>query len=154
MNPERKYPPFETRDRIKKWCDLQERAHSDVVKKLYTWGVWADEADQIVSELITNNYLNEERFARAFARGRFRIKRWGWKKIERELKQKSVSKYSIALAREEIDPEDYNETLKEVLAKKRPFIKGKSDWERNQKLLRYAVGRGYEYEEVLKLLED
>lgn len=154
MSSQRKYPPFETRDRIKKWCDLQERAHSDVIKKLYTWGVWTDEANQIISELISDNYLNEERFARAFARGRFRIKSWGWKKIERELKQKSVSKYSIALAREEIDPDDYTETLKRILEKKRPLIKAKSDWERNQKLLRYAVGRGYEYEEVLKLLED
>lgn len=154
MSNQRKYPPFETRDRIKKWCDLQERAHSDVVKKLYTWGVWADEANQIVSELISDNYLNEERFARAFARGKFRIKNWGWKKIEMSLKQKSVSKYSIALAREEIDPDDYTDTLKRVLEKKRPLIKAKSDWERNQKLLRYAVGRGYEYEEVLKLLED
>ena len=124
------------------------------MKKLYTWGVWTDEANQIIAELISDNYLNEERFARAFARGKFRIKRWGWKKIERELKQKSVSKYSISLAREEIDPHDYTETLKEVLEKKRPLIKAKSEWERNQKLLRYAVGRGYEFEEVLKFLAE
>jgi len=154
LSTQRKYPPFETRDRIKKWCDLQERAHSDVVKKLYSWGVWADEADQIVAELISDNYLNEERFARAYARGRFRIKKWGWKKIEMGLKQKSVSKYSIALAREEIDANEYTETLRDVLNKKRPLIKAKSEWERNQKLLRYAVGRGYEFEEVLRLLDD
>jgi len=154
LTPERKYPPLETRDRIKKWCDLQERAHSDVAKKLYTWGVWADEAGQIIAELISENYLNEERFARAFARGKFRIKRWGWRKIEMELKQKSVSKYSIDFARQEIDPDEYMETLKEVLDKKRPYIKAKSDWERNQKLLHYAVKRGFEYEKVLKLLGD
>ena len=148
MAIERKYPPFETRDRIKKWCDLQERAHSDVTKKLKTWGVFHDEADQIISELISENYLNEERFARAFARGKFRIKKWGWKKIEVELKRKYVSKYSIALAKEEIEESDYLATLEEVIEKKRRFVKGDSEWEINQKLIRFALGKGYSYEDI------
>lgn len=152
MDKPRKYPPFETRDRIKKWCDLQERAHSDVVRKLYDWGVFKDEIDQIVAELISENYLNEERFARAYARGKFRIKNWGWRKIEMGLKQKSVSSYCIKLAREEIDPDEYSEVLKTVIEKKRRFVKGKSEWEKNQKLLRFAVGRGFEPEMVIEFL--
>lgn len=150
----RKYPPFETRDRIRVWCDLQERAHSDVAKKLYSWGVYTDEINQIISELISANYLNEERFARAFAGGKFRIKKWGWKKIEIELKRKNVSKYSIALAKEELDDEDYLGTLKEVIDKKRNFVKANSDWELHQKLIRFALGKGYSYEDIQKVMGD
>ncbi len=154
MGEERKYPPFETRERIRKWCDQQERAHSEVSRKLYSWGVYGDEIDQIVVELISDNFLNEERFARAFARGKFRIKKWGWKKIQNELRRKGVSKYSIALAHEEIEEADYFETLKELLEKKRPFIKSKSHWEENQKLIRFAVNKGYSFDEVKKVIGD
>jgi len=154
VSVERKYPPFETRERIRKWCDQQERAHSDVSRKLHTWGVYGDEIDQIIIELISDNYLNEERFARAFARGKFRIKKWGWKKIQNELRRKGVSKYSIALAHEEIEESDYLETLKELLEKKRPFIKSKSTWEESQKLMRFAVNKGYSFDDVKKVMGD
>lgn len=154
MGQERKYPPFETRDRIRKWCDLQERAHSDVSKKLYSWGVFTDEIDQIIAELISDNYLNEERFARAFARGKFRIKKWGWKKIEIELKRKKVSSYSIALAKKELEDEDYLGTLQALIDKKRNFVKADTEWELNQKLIRFALGKGYSYEDVQKVMGD
>jgi len=154
MDEGRKYPPFETRDRIRTWCDLQERAHSDVAKKLYSWGVYRDEIDQIISDLISDNYLNEERFARAFVTGKFRIKKWGWKKIEMELKRKQVSKYSIAIARQELDDEEYLDTLKELIEKKRNFVKANSDWELNQKLIRFALGKGYSYEDIQKVMGD
>ena len=154
MKSQRKYPPFETRSRIKKYCDMQERAHTDVVSKLYDWGLYRDEIDQIVAELISENYLNEERFARAYARGKFRIKNWGWRKIEMGLKQKSVSAHCIKLARQEIDPHEYVEVLKAVIAKKRRSVSGRSEWEKNQKLLRFAVGRGFEPNEVLEILSQ
>lgn len=154
MAEERKYPPFETRNRIRTWCDLQERAHSDVVKKLYSWGVYRDEIDQIISELISDNYLNEERFARAFVSGKFRIKKWGWNKIETELKRKQVSKYSIAIAKKELEEEDYLGTLKQLIEKKRPLVKAKSDWELNQKLIRFAMSKGYTYEDIQSVMGD
>ena len=154
MAEERKYPPFETRNRIRTWCDLQERAHSHVVKKLYSWGVYRDEIDQIISELISDNYLNEERFARAFVSGKFRIKKWGWNKIETELKRKQVSKYSIAIAKKELEEEDYLGTLKQLIEKKRPLVKAKSDWELNQKLIRFAMSKGYTYEDIQSVMGD
>jgi len=143
-----KYPPFETREKIKRWCDMQERAHSEVIQKLRSWSVDHDDAEQILSELIGENYVNEERFARAFASGKFRIKKWGWQKIKISLKQKGISDYSIRLAKEEIDDDDYRQTLVELLSKKWPLIKANSDWEAKQKLLKYAVGRGYHHEDV------
>jgi regulatory protein len=148
-----KYPPFETRARIKAWCDRQERAHSDVVKKLKTWNVAADDIDQIVSELISGNYLNEERFAKAYASGKFNISKWGWTKIEYGLKQKQVSSYSISLARAEMDQEDILSTLDQLLRKKASFVKSKSVWERNQKLYKFARGRGFDHADIKRILD-
>lgn len=148
-----KYPPFETRARIKAWCDRQERAHSDVVKKLKTWNVAAEDIEQIVSELISGNYLNEERFAKAYASGKFNISEWGWTKIEYGLKQKRVSSYSIRLAKAEIDQEDVLSTLNQLLQKKSSFIKSKSIWERNQKLYKFARGRGFDHVDIKRILD-
>lgn len=149
-----KYPPFETRERIKKWCDLQERAHSDAIKKLQSWNVHPDDAEQIVAELISENYLNEERFARAFTSGRFRIKKWGWGKIKKALIQKGVSIYSIELAKEEIKSDEYRAVLIEIIQKKWPLIKAKSNWEAKQKLLRYAAGKGYKPDEIYSVINN
>lgn len=148
-----KYPPFETRARIKAWCDRQERAHFDVVNKLRTWNVASGDAEQIVSELISGNYLNEERFAKAYASGKFKISKWGWTKIEYGLKQKRVSSYSIGLAKTEIEPDDIRETLNQLLHKKAGFIKSKSMWERNQKLYKFARGRGFDHADIKHILD-
>lgn len=137
-----------------KWCAMQERAHFDADVKLRSWGVPEDEREQIIVELISDNFLNEERYARAFARGKFRMKKWGWNKIKMELKRKGVSKYSTALAKEEIEADEYAEALREVIRKKWPLINAKNEWERTQKLLQYAASRGYEYEIVQKCLEE
>jgi len=149
-----KYPPFETREKIKHWCALQERAHGDVIKKLRTWSVDEEDAEQILTELISENFVNEERFARAFASGKFKIKKWGWHKIKTILKQKGVSNYSIQLAKEEIDDDEYRQTMIEVLKKKWPQIKADSTWEAKQKLLRYAAGKGYNQEEVIGAINN
>ena len=143
-----KYPPFETLEKIKRWCDMQERAHSEVIQKLRSWAVESHDAEQILTELISENYINEERYARAYVSGKFRIKKWGWQKIKSSLKQKGVSDYSIDLAKEEIEDADYRQTMVELLRKKWPLIKANSTWEAKQKLLKYAAGRGYHPAEV------
>ncbi len=137
-----------------KWCAMQERAHFDADNKLRSWGVPEDEREQIIAELITDNFLNEERHARAFARGKFRMKKWGWNKIKMELKRKGVSKYSLALAKQEIDAADYTEVLTDVIRKKWPQINAKTPWERKQKLLQYTANRGFEYDVVQKCIEE
>jgi regulatory protein len=150
----RKYPPEETFERIKHWCDIQERAHSEVRKKLSSWGVYGEESENIIAELIHLNYLNEERFARAFARGKSRIKSWGWKKIELELKKRGVSDYSIKAAFEEIDREEYLDQLLALAAKKRKLINESDSFKRDQKLLRFLVNKGYSYEDAKLALND
>jgi regulatory protein len=144
----RKYPPEETFERMKAWCDLQERAHSEARKKLSSWGVYGEESENIIAELISLNYLNEERFARAFARGKSRIKSWGWKKIEVELKARGVSEYSIKCAYEEIDREEYLSQLFSLAEKKNRLIREANSFKKNQKLLRFLVSKGYSYEEA------
>ena len=94
------------------YCAYQERCHNEVRNKLADWGVYGLEADQVILQLIELNYLNEERFAVAFAGGKFRVKQWGRLKIKRELKVRGVSDYCIQMAFKEIDADDYFETLK------------------------------------------
>ncbi len=148
-----KYPPFETRARIKKWCDLQERAQIEVKEKLRTWNVASDDIDQIIAELIEGNYLNEIRFAKAFTTGKYRIKRWGWKKIEMSLKAKRISPYCIAEAKKEIDDAEYSENLRKVIESKLKLVSGKSEWEKKQKVLKYAVSRGYSFDDAKEFLD-
>jgi len=101
----RKYPPFRTREEIQKWCDKCERAHSEVLTKLYRWGVEKEEASSLLAELISGNYLNEERFAKAFAKDKSQINGWGWQKIKAALSSKGVSSKNLKSAKGEIADE-------------------------------------------------
>jgi regulatory protein len=150
----RKYPPQETLDRIKVWCDRQERAHSEARIKLNSWGVYGEEAENILAILISENYLNEERFARAFARGKYRIKAWGWKKIEMTLKAKGVSSFSLKAAFDEIDQDEYFAGMINLAAKKERLMSEAHPFRRKQKLLQFLVGKGYSYEEAKKAVEE
>lgn len=151
---ERKYPPQETLDRIKGWCDMQERAHSEARHKLSTWGVYGNEAENILAELISANYLNEERYARAFARGKSRMKAWGWKKIDLTLKSKGVSSFSRKAAFDEIDQEAYFKGLIQLAEKKVRVLSEPNPFRREQKVLRYLVGKGYSYGDAKKAVEE
>lgn len=126
------------------YCAYQERCHTEMLQKLQEWGIYGDDANQIIAFLIENNYLNEERFACAFAGGKFRVKKWGRTKIKRELKLRQVSEYCIKLAMKEIDEDDYAQTLQEVLQKQMGKIKQKHPAIIKQKLFQYALQRGYE----------
>lgn len=154
MAIERKYPPVETRERIMKWCAIQERAHSDVRRKLSSWGVYGDESEVIIGELISGNFLNEERFARAFARGKFRIKHWGWAKIQNELRRKGVSSFCIAKAAAEIDADESKETIFNLIKKKASFSRETDRNKLRQKLQRYGYSKGYSFGLVNQAIED
>jgi len=141
---ERKYDPAETLARIRAWCDLRERAQQEVRDKLYDWGLHREEVESCIAELVTDNYLNEERFARAYVSGKFRIKKWGRVKILNGLHQKRVSGHCVQLGLEEIDPDDYVKTIRALIDKKVGLIKAASDYEQRQKLAGYLARKGYE----------
>ncbi|MCO5239873.1 MAG: RecX family transcriptional regulator [Chitinophagaceae bacterium] len=135
--------------KIKRYCAYQERSHKEVMGKLYDWGLFKKEAEQLVSQLIEEGYLNEERFAIQFAGGKFRIKQWGKKKIEHALKEKQVSSYCIKKALAQIEEQPYRQTLHRLASAKWKELKGeKNIFIKKRKLQDYLLQKGYEYELV------
>ena len=110
--------------KLKHYCAYQERCHNDVKEKLYKLGVWKKEHDEIIAALIEENYLNEERFAIAYAGGKFRINSWGRVKIKYALKQKQVSEYCIKKAMKQISEEDYMKLLNKLAKEKTRIDEG------------------------------
>lgn len=138
------------------YCAYQERTQDEVRKRLQKWSVWGDEADEIIAELITMNYLSEERFAKTYAGGKFRVKNWGRLKIKQELNRRGLSDYSIRQGMGEIDDERYKDALRELLQKKKALLAPKEPnaLQLKQKLVRFALGKGYESDLVWKMLEE
>ncbi len=130
--------------KLKHYCAYQERCHSEVKEKLYSLGVWKNEHDEIIASLIEGNYLNEERFAIAFAGGKWRVKQWGRVKIKYELKQKQVSEYCIKKAMKQIDEEDYLKVLEKLAKEKYASLKSEQYLIRKKKVLDYLIGKGFE----------
>jgi regulatory protein len=134
--------------KLKHYCAYQERCHSEVKEKLFSLGIWKKDHDEIIATLIEENYLNEERFAIAFANGKFRIKQWGKVKIKYELKQKQVSEYSIKKALKQIDEGEYIATFKKLAKEKYASLKAEQYLIRKKKTMDYLIGKGYEMELV------
>ena len=123
------------------YCAYQERCHQEVKNKLYELGCNTDTVNEVMVRLIETNFLNEERFAKAFAGGKFRTKKWGRLKIKRELTARKISDYCIKAAMKEIDDKDYWECLVQLIEKKLPV---KSYWKEQQKITTWLMGRGFE----------
>lgn len=132
--------------KLRHYCGYQERCHAEVKEKLYSFGLRKQEVEESISQLIEEEYLNEERFAIAFAGGKFRTKHWGRIKIKYELKQKQVSEYCIRRALETIDDEAYQKTIKQLAAKKWKSIKGEGVnlFVKMSKTKNYLQQRGFE----------
>jgi len=130
--------------KLQRYCAYQERCHQEVRSKLISIKVYGDDLEEIISELISDNFLNEERFACAFARGRFRMKKWGRNKIKQHLKLKRISSYCLKKAMEEIDEEEYLSTLDDILRKKMEKHDDLNPLVTKDKAIQYAISRGYE----------
>src|SRR3954468_24055784 len=149
MSMQKKYLTKEQAiQKLKQYCAYQERSHSEVEQKLWDLGVHRSEHDEILSVLIEENYLNEERFAKAFVGGKFRMKDWGRKKIYYALKEKKVSEYNIKKAMKEIDEEQYQKTLLELAEKKYGLLKSEQYLARKKKTMDYLLQKGFEQDLV------
>jgi len=144
----------EAKIKLHTYCAYQERSHQEVRRKLDSLGVYGDPAEQIIADLITAGYLNEERFAKAFAGGKFRIKGWGRLRIQRELESHGVTKFCIRTGMQEIGEEDYQKTLDKLLRKKAALLTDDAPIVKRDKLARYAISKGYESDLVWKLIDD
>ncbi|MEO8760999.1 MAG: regulatory protein RecX [Bacteroidia bacterium] len=154
MEKEKKYhTPKEALLKIRDWCAYQERCQQEVRDKLYEYGLYSTDVENIIAQLISENFVNEERFAIAFAGGKFRIKKWGRIKIKQELKAKRVSDYCIKKGMAQIEDTEYINTLKRLLTLKAKLITEKNFLKKKQKLVRYALSKGYEQDIVFDVLK-
>ena len=138
--------------KLRQFCGYQERCHSEVKGKLYDLGVKPALHDEIIATLIEENYLNEERFAIAYAGGKFRTKQWGRVKIAYALRQKQLSDYCINKALKQIDAEDYKKTIESIIRHRCGEQTERLDFTEIKKLKEYLYGRGYEGELVQEVL--
>lgn len=151
------YSVDEAMKTLTNYCAYQERCHKEVTEKLQKMNMIPEAILQIINTLIQENYLNEERYAKAFARGKFRIKKWGKNRIIRELKMREISKYNIDSALKEISETDYYNTLNELALKRMAQIKETNLFKKKKKLADYLLYRGWEshlvYEKVNQLIK-
>ena len=148
----------EAHRKLEHYCAYQDRCHQEVRKKLIDLGCYGDDLEEVMAQLVVDNFLNEERFARSYARGKFRIKGWGRMRIKRDLKQKQISEYCIRKAMEELEEFNYDERLVEVILKKNRLLREPDMFKRKGKLAQFAMTKGFEtgliWETVKRLHAD
>ena len=151
MKNQKSYTVEEATKAMEYYCAYQERCHKEVEQKLYNLNMISEAQEFIILHLLQHNFLNEERFAKAFVRGKFSIKKWGRIKIVSELKFKNISSYTIKTALKEIDDEDYLATLEQIAKKKLQLIKESNSFKKKNKLSSYLISKGFETSLVYKV---
>ncbi|MDP3360297.1 MAG: regulatory protein RecX [Lutibacter sp.] len=152
MKNEKSYTVDEATKLMENFCAYQERCHKEIEQKLYDLHMIPEAKEKIILHLIQHNFLNEERFSKAFARGKFSIKNWGRIKIVNELKFRNISPYNIKTALKEIDENDYLNTLEKIAKKKWVLIKEPNAFKKRSKLVSYLSSKGYESEFIYEVL--
>lgn len=140
-------------EKAQRYCSMGEQCVHSLGKKMREWGVEPDEAEYIIGELIVGGYLNEERYAKAFVRGKFKMLKWGRRKIVYHLKMNNISSININIALREIDEEVYDEVLATLLLNKWNETKG-NIYFRKAKVMNYLLAKGYETDLILDKLNE
>ena len=154
MHKKNSFTLEEAQKRLEHYCAYQERCHYEVEQKLRELNMISSVQEIIITKLLGKNYLNETRFSQSFARGKFRIKKWGKVRIIRELKARRISDYNIKKGLREISDEDYNETFYTLFEKRKASVDHYPLYERKRKILDYMVYRGWEKEKIYASLND
>lgn len=153
-NSGKSYTIKEATIKLMQFCAYRDRSQKEVQEKLREMRMIPAACEQITIQLMRENFLNEERFARSFIRGKFRIKKWGRIKIKQELKKREISAPLIKLAFTEIDPSEYYTTLNELAAKKLPLIKEANSYNKKQKLISFLHQKGYEFPIIMEVVDS
>lgn len=148
------YTLEEATHKMERYCTYQERCHSEITGKLRDMRMNPEVIARIIAHLINNNYLNEERFARSFAKGKFHQKKWGKKRIVHELKRRQISSYNIKAALQELEEHPYASVLHELALKRLGQIKDTHPLKRKRKLADYLLYRGWEPELVYQKVRE
>lgn len=135
------------------WCAYQERSQQEVRNKLYEWNLFPSEVEEVISELISTNFLNEERFALAYTSGKFNIKKWGKLKIKQGLKLKKVPDKLIQKALNGIDMDQYLSVLLTTAEKKDASISEKDALKKKFRLISYLQSKGFENDLIFDVLK-
>jgi regulatory protein len=135
-------------------CSRSEHCSSDIQEKLKLWGLSAEDAELVIAKLVEEKYIDDERFARAYVKDKFRFNHWGKQKIAFMLRSKNISSEIMDLAFEEIEDEGYSNELRKLLADKEKSIKAKDQYDKRNKLMRFAMGRGFESGQIYAVLKE
>jgi regulatory protein len=154
QNESKKLGIEDARKKIYHYCAYQERSHLEVKRKLYDLGLYSNEIDEMITHLIQEGYLNEERFAKAFAGGKFRLKNWGKVKIIQALEGKGLTKNCINSGLKEIDEVDYLKTIESLVDKKLEHLQEENPYVKRDKLAGYVIQKGFEPELVWKIVKQ
>jgi len=139
--------------KLQRFCAYQERCHNEVRTKLLEIKCYGDTLEEVITALIQEDFLNEQRFAESFTSGKYRLKSWGRNKIKLELKKKYVSAYCIRKGLASIDEEEYLETLERTLRKYQHRYKHLDTFHLRGKLFKYGTNKGYTYDEMNSILD-
>tara|TARA_B110000967_G_C18582979_1_gene410613 strand:- start:93 stop:566 length:474 start_codon:yes stop_codon:yes gene_type:complete len=157
MNSQKSYTVEQAKRALERYCVYQDRCHKEVISKLYDCNMIPETHDIIIVHLIQHDFLNEERFSKSYARGKFRIKKWGKVRIVRELKFRNISAYNVKTALKEIEESDYFNTFNTLALKKFDTITESNPYKKKKKLADYLLYRGWEsnlvYEKVNELIK-
>ncbi len=146
---ERFFSCEDSKFKIENWCGYRDRSINETKQKLFSYGLDTAQVDKLITQLIEDKFLDDERFADSFVSGKFRIKSWGKQKIYAYLLQKKIDKAFITSALASIDYDEYVATAKHLVEKKwRLLEKEKDDWKRKQKVIQYVAGRGFEFDVI------
>ncbi len=140
--------------KLESYCAYQERCHREVETKLRSMTNDEDEIGEVIVHLLQNNYLNEERFARAFARGKNRIKHWGKSRITMELKQRKISDTIIKLALTEIDQDEYDSAFEALAERHWESIRETNIYKKRKKFCDFLLRKGYDSGKVYEVMKE
>ena len=140
--------------KLEQYCVYQDRCHKEIEQKMRDYNLIPEARELILLSLMKDNFLNEERFSKSYARGKFRIKSWGKQRIVRELKFRDISAYNIKTALKEIDPEEYIATIYRITENRNAVLTEANSYKRKQKLIDFLMRKGFETELILKTVKD
>ena len=144
----------ELQKKMEYYCVYQDRCHQEVERKMKEYQLIPQAREKILLHLMQHDFLNEERFSKNFARGKFRIKNWGKQRIVKELNFKNISVYNVKNALKEIDEAEYLETIFRITENRNNTISEKNIHKRKKKLVDFLLRKGFEYELIFKTVHE
>lgn len=154
MSNKKYFSVEEIKRKMERYCVYQDRCHKEVESKLSNFSLIPEAKDQIILHLLQHDFLNEERFAKSYARGKFNIKKWGKLRIVRELKFRGITEYNLKTALKEIDEDVYLTTIYSITEKRNSLLKEKDPYKRKKKLVDFLIRKGYEYNLIYSTVKN